>query len=362
VDGMVGLLKECFNSNHQRDDMAGMTLKADLITIDVPNMEGLLTKFMDKIMFRAIRVFLKACLAKIPVRTGFLRGAFRNLGDAVNAGSTGRGSGDSIDVRYTGKKSQKFDPDEQKFTLRHLFRIKGAKELFLQEEEKFKRGEHLPKERVASHQKKIEFQKRQHEKLNAKNGVGTGKEYYRGSGGKILKTPTSGTQFVTPLSDVLKRKGTKIEFNLQVDIDYFRIMDFYGHLGNGPWMALAAGEKAMMEFLQKNIEKSVRLVSFLGTTKLTFDGSSVTKSVQKSTNFDISGGVNFLEPEVDTTSPQAIAREEKRKAERKKSWEEHKKRIESRRQEENERRREINREKLEAMKNIDLRRKKRGKK
>lgn len=71
------------------------------------------------------------------------------------------------------------------------------------------------------------------------------REFYYGSGGKILKTPFSGRKFATKEPDVFKWEGTTFVFNYEVDITYFAINDVTGgHAPTAPWGAFAAAKAA----------------------------------------------------------------------------------------------------------------------
>lgn len=279
--------------------MAGMSLKAELFSLDEKRAKNVVKKFIDTVMRTAVRVFLKAFLAKIPVRTGFLKGAFRELGTVFDARTASRGNNTpAVDIEYevTKKGSNVTYTKTAKISLSELFGSENVRALFKESEAEFKTGKHLPPERRESHKRKEAFAKKAFDRLNASKGGR--KEYYTGNGSKILKTASSGVPFVTKPEDVLKASGTKIEFNLEVDISYYRVMDFYGRRGNGPWGATAAGEAAMIRYLQVRVAKINNIVSLLGKTTITYDGGGKTKT----TIVDFYGKNTFL---ADETAGQA---------------------------------------------------------
>lgn len=139
----------------------------------------------------AARAFASAALRRIPVRTGFVSGAFGTLTDMVGS--------------------------------------------------------------VARLNPIVSFIRNVLHKAGYKRNLVTG-EYYRGLGSKILKTPDSGRQFATPTGQIFQWSGFTYIFTYEVDITYFRINDNVGgHAPTAPWEAFAAGEEAYLAYIEKNV-------------------------------------------------------------------------------------------------------------
>lgn len=54
-------------------------MDAELLIMDEKDFERIMSKFVQQEMYYAVREFLKACLIRIPVDTGFLRGSFQDI-------------------------------------------------------------------------------------------------------------------------------------------------------------------------------------------------------------------------------------------------------------------------------------------
>lgn len=62
--------------------MLRVSMKAEMYTLNRTDFELAVGEFMTIVMRRAVQEFLKACVARIPVRTGFARGSFGDLNQA----------------------------------------------------------------------------------------------------------------------------------------------------------------------------------------------------------------------------------------------------------------------------------------
>lgn len=81
--------------------MAGITMDAELATLDSSLFNQVVEAFMRQEMTKAVKEFLKACLPRIPLRTGFLRGSFKDIVDRFKVQGTGSGqSGYSTKPEY----------------------------------------------------------------------------------------------------------------------------------------------------------------------------------------------------------------------------------------------------------------------
>lgn len=72
-------------------------------------------------------------------------------------------------------------------------------------------------------------------------------EYYREGGLKVLKSESSGQQFV---EDQFTESPTLFEFDLQNAIIYWRINDFTQKGRGTPWLSIDAGRAAFFDYLQ----------------------------------------------------------------------------------------------------------------
>ncbi|HUP80816.1 MAG TPA: hypothetical protein VM260_19855, partial [Pirellula sp.] len=140
----------------------------------------------------AAREFAKAALQRIPIRTGFVAGAFGTLTDLV-------GGGARLNPIVT-------------FTRQVL---RNARDF-----------------------------------INREGRIGGGEYYYPNTGPKVRKTSTSGRQFATQSKDIFKWDGDKYIFNYEVDISYFRINDQTGGRSpTAPWRAFEAAELVFVEYM-----------------------------------------------------------------------------------------------------------------
>lgn len=81
--------------------MAGITMDADLAVLDSAVFDKVVDAFMRQEMAKAVQHFLRACLPRIPQRTGFLRGSFKDIVDYFKVTGTGAGnSGYSTKPEY----------------------------------------------------------------------------------------------------------------------------------------------------------------------------------------------------------------------------------------------------------------------
>lgn len=158
----------------------------------------------------AAREFAREVLLRVPVQTGFARGALLNLDDAIGLNAA---------------------------TNPLAFRRKIDK----------KRG------------------KVRNVPLNGSY------EYYTDSGGRVLKTPENARQFSTPLGKVFTNNGFKYTFNYYVTILYYEINDVTSnrYTPSAPWGSFQAGQEAMLKYLQDNILRKVPAIKdFMVTTEL----------------------------------------------------------------------------------------------
>ncbi len=137
------------------------------------------------------REFAKEVILRVPVQTGFARGALLNLTDAIGLNA----SSNPLAFR------RKLDKRRQK-------------------------ARNVPL-----------------------NGV---QEYYTDGGGRVLKTPENARQFSTPAGRVFTNNGFQFTFNYYLTILYYEINDEVAnpYTPSSPWKSFEAGQEAMNNYLQ----------------------------------------------------------------------------------------------------------------
>jgi hypothetical protein len=186
--------------------------KLDGYTFDSKQFLDVLAGGILEQMHKGAASFVRVATASVPVRTGFAVGTFQNILDAIGGTTT-------------------------------PLAINAARRV-------------VPKVRSASRQarlKSVLFP-------DLKRGINTKKvpkipvEYYRGSGGKILKTPNSGRQFATPPGEVFKQSGMTFTFTFDIDITYFNINDVNvnKHTPSAPWLSFARGSAFYITYMRQN--------------------------------------------------------------------------------------------------------------
>lgn len=158
----------------------------------------------------AAREFAKEVLLRVPVQTGFARGALLNLNDAIGLNAA------SNPLAYRRK------IDAKRLKIRNV----------------------------------------------AVNGA---QEYYTDRGARVLKTPENARQFSTPLNRVFTDNGYKYTFNYYVTILYYEINDVTSnrYTPSAPWRSFEAGQAAMLKYLQENLLSKVPAIKdFMVKTEL----------------------------------------------------------------------------------------------
>ena len=269
--------------------MPFFTLKADLWILKEGDLTEYVAEFRLFEMRRAVKAFLKACLAKIPVRTGFLRGSFSDLKQAFGISS---GAGD-LSTRFKssrGKTSKERELIEEDRRVAALLTLIGSKyreefhsgELRLERErEKGKKIPLSPEESLRKRREALDKEKRKafvrHKKLlqaklkrqgKRRSSIQYKEYYYPPVGKKILKTPTSGIPFVSKQEDLLKTEGEIIIFELVNRITYYRINDFYSRIAGAPWESLDAGAAAMLSSLEGSANRFIDISQIVTTFRI----------------------------------------------------------------------------------------------
>lgn len=160
------------------------------ITLDRGSFTKKLDEEIKQQMKLGARAFFMAAITNIPVQTGFARGSMNNLANAVGASETS-GSG-SRAKRYLS-----------------LSR-----------------------------------------KLKRTKFTGSGLEYYRFGGRRVVKTPQSGRMFSTKAENIFQSENGRYVFNFKVSISYFNLNDLFVHNPNSPWNAFTSGQAAFENYMR----------------------------------------------------------------------------------------------------------------
>lgn len=177
--------------------------------------DGLLIKARN-----AAREFARTVASIVPIRTGFARGALRNLNTAIGISSVS---------------------DAASFIAR----------------EKRKSG----KERNPSIV-----------------------EYYYGHGGKVLKTPENARNYSTPPAKVFSIENGILYFNYNVTILYYVVNEHIAKDGvrNAPWKSFERGREAFVSYLKDvGIKRLPAVKSYVVKTEVKVDKTTVTKGQSK---------------------------------------------------------------------------------
>jgi hypothetical protein len=240
--------------------MPSFTLDATIKVVDEVAFDRVLKDFVEREMKRAVRAFLKACLARIPVQTGFLTGAFSEINKAFA-------------VNYL----QDINPALAKIVKNKDF-IKVAKLPAIHPSKISSTSARANTRALIEHRKK----NLRLLQTKAKRKLLKGQYYYPGDGeSPILKTPTSGVQFATAPGDIIKVTPEGATFTLNVDISYYRINDFYAKISGAPWNSLDAGAMAMTNSLEEAVNRFPDIDYILADLTIQLRGTQITTKQDK---------------------------------------------------------------------------------
>jgi hypothetical protein len=219
--------------------MIRFIIQIEVIEFDSQNYNKKVVKELERQTKVAASKFLAAALKAIPTfnppsggrasqrSTGFVTGAFINLKQALGGIGEFGATVPSISVSK-GEETQVLSPR----ILQQFF----ARNATPRQHEALGQNRKLTRE-VRKNKKNI--------KVRIRN------EFYTSPGGsKVLKTPSSGRQFSTPVDKIFQRKGNKFVFFYSVDITYFSIEDVnIGRSKFSPWQAFQKGNEAFSQYL-----------------------------------------------------------------------------------------------------------------
>lgn len=264
--------------------MPAFYMEATIATLNPESVRKLADRFAYVAMGKAIRAFLQATLARIPTRTGFLRGAFSELSDVYLKGAQlNPGLAALFNDKEAFRQAEK-DRDKKLSSKGLEVRQQKFKEEIAAGRKRGHRTTVYPGAGVTKGRTAFQsYQEKAKEHESKIRGVYGGKpEYYYDGKIKIIKTLRGGVQFATPLKDVLKTgsKGVgSLVFFFDVAISYYRVNDFFSRIRGAPWKSLEAGRNAMIEELQRQAAKFPRLESIMGHTRIVLKGSKLTAQI-----------------------------------------------------------------------------------
>ncbi len=251
------------------------TAKADLWSMTDNHVSARsIVVFQKEIMERAVKVFLKAMLRKIPYRTGFLKGSFRALRDRFlkKAQLNPLLAALFQDHETIDEDSDQFNPKRMFFDIKKEV---AAAEKRIEKSQGKSYGEQVKKAR--QHDRDL-FRKKK------KSGVipidmRYREFYYHGKGraGRIVKTPSSGVPFVTPPDQVLVTSGERTTVTIANTIRYFQVNDNFSKVRGGPWRAMEAGFLAMTNYIELKLREYPLLDELLLTERIVLEGDKVSK-------------------------------------------------------------------------------------
>ncbi len=224
--------------------------------------DNLVNQFKLIEMRKAVAAYLRAALKRIPIRTGFLKGAFADLNRAFRAGDSGAELNPAL--------AALFNPETKELV---ESRIK-AKDSKLTDVGRARRIELL---RQDIHQKfRQQKKKGQHPKDRRFA------EYYRPSKGKkILKNARNALRngLVTSPDDVIVQSGNIVTAHINIDIIYYRVNDFYSRIKGAPWNSIKEGTNAAIASLEKSVNRFPKLSELL--TRIRISLKDQTMSINK---------------------------------------------------------------------------------
>lgn len=246
-------------------------------------------KFGQAVAMRALRAFLRATLKRIPVRTGFLRGAFRDIQQFAGKIDYSGLDVANPELRADVQKriSSALDEPKSKAHLNLLKSILGGPAT---PEPKASKGSKKPKkismkERLALSKRKQELDKKKSAAEEARfraarkaHGLRAIEYYYDGKL-KVVKTDSSGIPYATPPKDVLKIVGNQIRIFVEVNISYYRINDFYSRIRGAPWGSLDAGQIAIEKSFASAVKNMPPFSKFMNEVQIEMNGSSIKETV-----------------------------------------------------------------------------------
>ncbi len=224
-------------------------------------------------MRKAVAAYLRAALSRIPVRTGFLKGAFSELNRFFRPKDSGAD----------------LNPVLETFARKHANGDVTVHPFLSQENAKFfKERENLRDKdlsqagrvaRLAALKKEIRANFKRQKKRGQRAKDEQQVEYYRPSKGqKILKTQRGAIKagLVTQPEDVIRQTGNVITAHIDIDIIYYRINDFYSRVKGAPWNSIKEGTNAALLSLERSVNSFPSVGELLTKVQIALNNQSVT--------------------------------------------------------------------------------------
>ena len=271
-----------------------------------PTYVGDLAKCVKKANRMAARAFLLAAVSAIPVRTGFLRGAFGNLEEVVGSVVGGTVIPSTNPAVKRAKLLKQMQGIEHKITS-----VPSKAQRRRQAEAQFAPGKKRAGASKLLKEQDIEIakDKNQLKKVKARfksvssarvierfadQTFRTGEYYYPSPVGRhgkqkgvhrgILKTTSSGQPFATPASSIL-RQGNNVSswvFTFEVDINYYAYND-----NTRGWNSWRYAVEAFYATFQDEISQAPQILSYLRIIKGQIPGQMTFPTLETVDQFEI---------------------------------------------------------------------------
>lgn len=214
-------------------------------------------------MRAALKAFLRACMPKIPVRTGFLRAAFKPLRQFAGGGQEGADLNPALAELFGANRGL-------------------SKERFNAAQTSDSRGKPLSESgreaRIRQYQREME----RNRKRMQKRGKGSRRIewYYESNKRRVQKTPENARKYLFPKdpSESIKGNGLTTTIQFDIQIAYYRVNDFYGRIKGSPWRSMDAGFQAALNHLENAARRYPYLNEVLVTQRIFLRGTKVGKS------------------------------------------------------------------------------------
>jgi len=284
---------------------------------------------------KAARAFLRAALPRVPFRTGFVRGAFTVLSEAVGGNVGGSGIGQFNSLVKLKERIAKLSERVRKLRAkgpsprleqarRRLIRVQGQffkKLRKVKKDVRFTLGALGAASRAKGELNPADLERRQPTAAKGKEkrrtrsvefGPGGERterevtervgrprvEFYRPpEGGKVLKTLRSGRDFasLTLGGSATSKRASQFEgftapdvveptynFSFRIDISYFNINDAFSNsrTPSSPWRSFEFGRLAFLQVLKDGLKKLPDVVRFIREVEYEV-GSTVKKTERK---------------------------------------------------------------------------------
>jgi hypothetical protein len=257
--------------------MPMFTCSAELFTVHERQAAKSINDFQMTEMFNAMKAFLKACLPRIPKRTGFIQFAFKGYRDYFRGAESGPDLNPALAAFLYGELSEETNATPGTAAKQSLAGLQGSDN----------RGRQLSPAGREARLRQYEREQRANLRRFRKTKGGKRKQklryqeyYYEAPGRRIAKTPANARKFVKPqnAADVITGQGLNATIQFDVAISYYRINDFFSRISGAPWRSMDAGFIAALNYLEVAARNYPYLNEVLVTQRIWLRGSRVGKS------------------------------------------------------------------------------------